>query len=221
MTASAYGVNAGKRLTTGSTASDLLAAAKRLDPQAWQELVDRYSWLIVHWCRHEGLSTDDAPDVLQAVLLQVVQHLGQFQKDGRTAAFRRWLRALTGSQVAEFRRKAAKQPHGNGGSTAQRRLLAVAEENSTVEGSPRLNSLLERFWMLVDRLEEAFEPSTWQAFWLTTFENLNSTEAAQILNMTPAAVRMAKARVVWRIRREDANLANELKNIKEHGASDG
>lgn len=201
----------------GSTASDLLAAAKRLDPQAWRELVDRYSWLIVRWSRDEGLGRDEAADVLQDVLLRVVQHLADFRKDGRTAAFRRWLRALTRSRVAEFRRKAAKQPRGSGGSSAQARFLSVAEESSVVEGGPQLNSLLERFWMLVDRLEEAFEPSTWQAFWLTTFENLNSAEAAQLLGMTAAAVRLAKARVVHRIRSEDANLATELKRIKESG----
>jgi RNA polymerase sigma-70 factor, ECF subfamily len=220
MVARTSGLNPDKRLKSVSTATDLLAAANRLDPLAWQELVDRYSWLIVRWCRHEGLSTDDVPDVLQAVLLRVVQRLGDFRKDGRTAAFRRWLRAVTRSQVAEFRRRAAKQPRGEGGSSAQRRFLAVAAASSTVEGSPLLNLLLERFWMLVDRLEETFEPSTWQAFWLTTFENLNSAEAAQFLNITPATVRLAKARVLRRIRNEDVNLANELVSIKERGTSD-
>jgi RNA polymerase sigma-70 factor, ECF subfamily len=220
MVARTSDLNADKRLKSDSTATDLLVAAKRLDPEAWQALVDSYSWLIVRWCRHEGLSTDDAPDVLQAVLLRVVQRLGEFRKDGRTAAFRRWLRAVTRSQIAEFRRRAAKQPRGEGGSSAQRRFLVVPEESSTVEGGSRLNSLLERFWMLVDRLEETFEPSTWQAFWLTTFENLNSTEAAQVLQMTPAAVRLAKARVVRRIRTEDASLAIELVSIKERGTSD-
>jgi RNA polymerase sigma-70 factor, ECF subfamily len=197
-----------------STASDLLGAARRLDPQAWQELVDRYSWLIVRWCRQEGLSADDAPDVLQAVLLRVVQHLGEFRKDGRTAAFRRWLRTLTRSQVADFRRRAAKQPRGDGGSSAQRRFLEVAEANSRAESSTRIELLLERFWKLVDRLEEAFEPTTWQAFWLTVFEDLNSREASQVLGITPAAVRLAKARVLRRIRQEDAGLACELQSTK-------
>jgi RNA polymerase sigma-70 factor (ECF subfamily) len=211
-------LNADPSRAAGSTASDLLGAARRLDPQAWQELVGRYSWLIVRWCRHEGLSMDDAPDVLQAVLLRVVQHIGEFQKDGRTAAFRRWLRALTRSQVAEFRRGAAKQPRGDGGSSAQRRFLAVPEESPHAEGGPGINLLLERFWVLVDRLEEAFEPTTWQAFWLTVFENLNSTEAARVLDITPAAVRLAKARVLRRIRKEDANLAKELESVKQRGA---
>ena len=116
--------------------------------------------------------------------------------------------------------KLPKQPRGEGGSSAQRRFLAFAAESSEAEGDSELDSLLERFWMLVDRLEETFEPSTWQAFWLTTFENLNSAEAAQVLNITPAAVRLAKARVVRRIRREDGNLADELKIIKERRTSD-
>jgi RNA polymerase sigma-70 factor (ECF subfamily) len=214
MAASTSGV-ANEGHHSDSTASGLLTAAKRLEPGAWQELVDRYSWLILRWCRQEGLSTDDARDVLQAVLLRMVQHLERFEKDGRTAAFRRWLRTLTHSQAAEFRRKAAKEPRGHGGSSAQGRMLALAERGPRATASPRLDSLLDRFWRLVDRLEETIEPSTWQAFWLTTFENLSSTEAAQMLGMTPAAVRMAKARVVRRIREEDAHLADELTNTRQ------
>jgi RNA polymerase sigma-70 factor (ECF subfamily) len=214
MAASASGVaNEGRH--SDSTASDLLAAAKRLEPRAWQELVDRYSWLVLRWCRQEGLDGDDARDVLQAVLLRVVQNLDRFEKDGQTAAFRRWLRTLTHSQVADFRRTAANQPRGHGGSSAQVRLSAVAEGGPRAAISPRIVSLLDRFWQLVDRLEETIEPSTWQAFWLTTFENLNSAEAAQMLRMTPAAVRMAKARVVRRIREEDAQLADELTNTRQ------
>lgn len=208
-------LNADKRFTSGSTASDLLAAAKRLDPGAWCDLVERYSWLIVLWCQKEGLPADDVPDVLQAVLLQVAGHIADFQKDGRTAAFRRWLRTITRSQVAEFRRAAAKQPRGQGGTSAHHRILAVAEKDPKSAGDPLLDSLLGRFWKLIERLEESFETSTWQAFWLTTFEAMTSAEAARCLSMTPAAVRLAKARVLRRIREDHADLANDLKSIQE------
>jgi RNA polymerase sigma-70 factor (ECF subfamily) len=217
MAAGAYDIDASGQFTSGSTASDLLAAAKQSDPQAWRDLVDRYTWLIVRWCRDEGLSNNDVPDVLQAVLLRVFQKLGEFQKDGRTAAFRRWLRTVTRNQVAGFRRQALKEPRGDGGSSAQRRFLAVAQAGLTDEKSPLLDSLLDRFWTLVDRLEETVEASTWQAFWLTTFENLNSAEAGQLLEMTPASVRLAKARVLRRIRAEDAQLADELNRVKSDG----
>jgi RNA polymerase sigma factor (sigma-70 family) len=211
-------LGAGQRRVADSTASGLLAAAKQLDSRAWQELVDRYSWLILHWCRQEGLQADDARDVLQAVLLRLVQNLARFEKDGRTAAFRRWLRTITHSQVADFRRNAAQQPHGQGGSSAQARLLTLADRDPRASTSERLDLLLERFWRLVDQLEETIEPSTWQAFWLTTSENLSSAEAAQVLGMTPAAVRMAKARVVHLIRELDADVADELNCVRNDGA---
>jgi RNA polymerase sigma-70 factor (ECF subfamily) len=207
-------LNSDKGLQPGSTASDLLAAAKRLDPEAWQELVDRYSWLIARWSQSEGIAPDDSPDLVQAVLLEVVGHLDRFEKDGRTAAFRRWLRTITRAQVAEFFRKAAKQPRAQGGSTAHDRLQRLPAEESSTAIDPRLEQLLERFWALVERLEETFEPSTWQAFWLTTFEHRTSVEAGQVLGISPAAVRLAKARVLRRIREEDARLANELKRTR-------
>jgi RNA polymerase sigma-70 factor, ECF subfamily len=206
MVVRAFDLNAEENLRPGSTPSGLLSRAKRFDPEAWQDLVGRYSWLTIHWCLQAGLSSDDAPDVLQTVLLRIAQRLGNSRKDGRTAAFRRWLRALTRSQVAEFRRNAARQPRGDGGSTAQRRFSTLTDKSAAVESAQQLDLLLERFWRLVDRLEESFRSPTWQAFWLTTVENLTSAEAAQVLKTTPAAVRLSKARILRRIGEEDANL---------------
>ncbi len=61
-----------------------------------------------------------------------------------------------------------------------------------------------RFWQLVERLEDQFEASTWQAFWLTTVESRTSKEVADLLKMTPNSVRLAKARVLRKLRAEAA-----------------
>jgi DNA-directed RNA polymerase specialized sigma24 family protein len=47
-----------------------------------------------------------------------------------------------------------------------------------------------------------FNEPTWRAFEMTTFEQLNSSEAARELNVTPNAVRKSKARVLQRLREE-------------------
>lgn len=47
-----------------------------------------------------------------------------------------------------------------------------------------------------------FEERTWQAFWLTTVEEKSPSLVAQTLEMTPAAVRQAKSRVLRRLREE-------------------
>jgi len=43
-------------------------------------------------------------------------------------------------------------------------------------------------------------PAAWQAFWLTAVDGLSGAEAAARLGQTPAAVFMAKSRVLARLR---------------------
>lgn len=192
---------------TDSTASDLLSAARRMEPQGWQEMLDRYSWLVFQWCCQAGLKVDDAADVLQTVMADVATSLSDFQKDGNKAAFRRWLRTITRRRIVDFRRTDGKQPHGEGGSAAQERILAVAEEvESSVSASSGRETLRGRFWDLLQKVEDEIDESIWQAFWLTTVENRTSIEAGKLLDMTPNAVRLAKGRVLQRLRQEAAAL---------------
>jgi RNA polymerase sigma-70 factor, ECF subfamily len=190
-----------RRVLPDSTESGLLDAAKRLDPAAWHELLDRYSWLVFGWCREHGLSADDSADVLQTVMGQVAVSLPRFRKDGKKAAFRRWLRTIARRRVADFRRADAKQPRGQGGSSAQRRLLAVpsAAESSSGDDA-RAGDDRARLWDTIERVAETFDESTWQAFWLTFVENHTSAEAGARLGMTANAVRLAKGRVLQRLR---------------------
>jgi len=184
------------------TDSRLVDAAKRMEPDAWRQLVDRYSWLVFQWCRNSGLSHENAADVVQVVLGQVAVHLPRFRKDGAKASFRRWLRSITRSKIVDFYRAEARQPRGEGGQPTQAQLnsLPADEDSHSAEPDP----VFERFWKLIERLEDKCDETIWQAFWLTTIENRTSTEAAGMLKMTPNAVRLAKARVLQRLRAEAA-----------------
>jgi RNA polymerase sigma-70 factor (ECF subfamily) len=196
--------------SSSSTASDLLEAARSMDPDAWRELVNRYSWLVFQWCRNADLSAQDASDVVQSVMAQVAVYLRDFKKDGKQGSFRRWLRTITRTKIADFLRNDGKQPHGEGGSTAQRQLLALPEESPSSDVQDAASeSRRKRIWEVVDRLEVEFSDSTWQAFWLTVVENLSAGDAAATLGLTPNAVRIAKWRVLQRLRAE-SGLAAEM-----------
>ncbi|HEV3304309.1 MAG TPA: sigma-70 family RNA polymerase sigma factor [Planctomycetaceae bacterium] len=186
---------------SNSTESGLLSAAKAGDAAAWRALVDRYSWLVFQWSRNAGLSPHDAADVVQSVLGQVGTYLPGFQKDGASGSFRRWLRTITRTKIADFCRANGEEPQGEGGSAAQQRLLAIPElaESSSAIDQDR-TALQRRLWQLIDRLEDEFEDSTWQAFWLTVIENHTTSEAAVQLELSPNAVRTAKWRVLKRLR---------------------
>lgn len=181
-----------------STASDLLSAARAMSPAAWETLSGRYSRLVVFWIHKSGVAPQSVPDVLQAVMLKVAAYLPTFEKDGKKASFRRWLRTITNSQVAEFQRRDGRQTVADGGSDALNRMLALPaplDPSSAAELAKegRLDDLLEQ-------VKTECPSTTWQAFWLTTVESQTSSEVAEELGITANAVRLAKARVLRRLR---------------------
>ena len=51
-------------------------------------------------------------------------------------------------------------------------------------------------------IRNEFEPRTWQAFWLTAVEGRAPKDVADELGMSGGAVRVAKSRVLHRLRAE-------------------
>jgi RNA polymerase sigma-70 factor (ECF subfamily) len=60
---------------------------------------------------------------------------------------------------------------------------------------------------ILDLLRPEFSDQTWRAFWRTAVEGLPATEAAEELGMSPGAVRVAKCRVLQRLRVELTELS--------------
>ena len=55
-------------------------------------------------------------------------------------------------------------------------------------------------------MREQFEPRTWTAFWRVAIQRDKTADVAADLEMTAAAVRKAKARVLRRLREEFGEL---------------
>jgi RNA polymerase sigma-70 factor (ECF subfamily) len=89
-------------------------------------------------------------------------------------------------------------------------LLAVPDASLSSDAQDdATESRRKRIWEVVDRLEDEFSDSTWQAFWLTVVENQTAGDVAAALGLTPNAVRIAKWRVLERLRAE-SELAAEM-----------
>lgn len=58
----------------------LVAAAANGNPEAWNELVDRYTPLLVTVIRRHRLTRTQAEDVAQTVWLRLVEHLGSLRE---------------------------------------------------------------------------------------------------------------------------------------------
>lgn len=192
-----------KPFDSNATASDLLGKAKRNDPEAWKVLFDRYAPLIRYWCRKSEFTADETDEVVQTAMTRVWVYLPRFSKDGEKAAFRRWLRTITLTIIADRSRTSGKHPRATGGTGALDMMNAIpdgeVEEGSSDVPSKENRSLV---WEIMDYLEDEFQEKTWRAFLMVFLEKQTSSEAAAELGMSPTAVRLAKARVLRRLRDE-------------------
>jgi RNA polymerase sigma-70 factor, ECF subfamily len=188
---------------SSATSRSLLDRVRADDAVAWDRLVSLYAPLVFYWCRRADLQEEDAADVLQEVFLAVATHLDGFHKDRPGDTFRGWLRVITQHKILDLFRRRQREPDGVGGSIAAERLADLpapaGSEGQSVADQRAERSLLFRS---LDFLRGEFEPKTWQAFWKTVVDDRSAKEVAEELGMSPGAVRVAKSRVLRRLREE-------------------
>ena len=189
------------------TSLSLLQRIRNGDNTGWYRVVDLYAPLVQHWCRRWGVAGADADDVQQEVFRSAAQSIAAFRRDREGDSFRGWLRAITRNRVLAFWRSRQRQPEAAGGSDAQQRFQEIPEPadlgNDDPEETEQFSALVRRALV---QLRGEFEPRTWQAFWATAVDELPSADVAGQLGMTANAVRMAKSRVLHRLREELGDL---------------
>ncbi len=196
-------LNRGEPQSSTATSHDLLDRLKADDAQAWDRLIVLYAPLVYRWCRRWDLRDQDISDILQDVFQAVAAHIATFRKERAGDTFRGWLRTIARNKVQDHFRKLAGEPEGVGGTDAQTRLTSLAaaspadDEDSPDETAERL--LLSRGLSLI---RDDFEDRTWKAFWATTVDGRDTKDVAADLQMSPGAVRVAKSRVLRRLREE-------------------
>lgn len=189
-------------LASPSTPRSLLDRVGGGDQEAWRALLHLYEPLLRHWLRAADLQPVDRDDLTQQVLAVLVRKLPTFQHNGRTGAFRAWLRTIALHEVAEFRRRRAALPE-----------LCAPND---LDALPTALDELARAWDteyerhvlagLLKLVEPDFAPSVWQAFRRLALDGTAAATVAAELGTTVNAVTLAKSRVLRRLRQEARGL---------------
>lgn len=195
---------------TNSTSLSLLQRLRRdSESTDWTRFVGVYEPLLRSWLRRKEVLGHDSDDLVQNVMSVVVRRLAEFEHNGRTGAFRTWLRTITVNCVREHWRSRQANPTGAGGSDM---LAVIAElEDPASPLSVLWNEEHDRQVMrqLLGILREEFEPQTWNAFEQFALQGQPAAEVAKNLGITPNAVFIAKSRVLARLRQESEGLLDE------------
>ena len=180
-----------------STSDDLefVHATQRGDISAFEQLVARYDGKLLRIAQHVTHNREDSEDAVQDAFLKAFQHLGEFRED---AQFSTWLIRITLNQALSRVRKrhTIKEMSLDDDFEGDDMMLPreVADWAPNPEELYRVSELRN---ILIKTLEE-LRPILRTVFVLRDIEGLSIDQTAEVLSLTPAAV---KARL-WRARHD-------------------
>ena len=194
--------NHGDERASTKTSRSLLARVHANEPAAWDRLVTLYAPLVWHWCRRMKLPEQEIADVFQEVFQSVATHLHRFRGDRPADTFRGWLRTITTNKILDHYRAKKRQPAASGGSEAQA-WWAQIPDMLPADDSPEETTLSnELFQQALKLIQSEFAERTWNAFWRVVVDGQSPQDVAKELAMSAGAVRVAKCRVLHRLRQE-------------------
>jgi RNA polymerase sigma-70 factor (ECF subfamily) len=189
----------------------LVRIRDRTNHEAWRQFVELYGPLVYHFGRKRGLQDADAADLVQIVFQAIAKQIDELEYDPRRGTFRGWLYAVVRNQMSKQlarNRRAIEQAEGGG-----ERLKEVADQD-TDEQLWQKEYELRLFRWGIEQIRNEFEPTSWQAFWLTAVEGKSAKEAGEALGMSVGAIYTAKSRVLSRLKSVVAELKESEAQIE-------
>ena len=187
-------------LTPTTRASLLLRLRDRQDHESWVEFVALYEPVAYRLLRRHGLQDADAREVMQDLFMAVSRSIDRFDTSRERGSFRGWLRRVARNLIINWLKERERRVTAIGGSNLQAMLdmLPADSDAQTLEFDHELRRAL--FQRAAKQVRTELQPATWQAFWQTAVLGTSAADAAKKLGMQTGAVRVAKCRVLVRLR---------------------
>ena len=192
------------RLSVTITSTSLLEALEKPENRtAWQQFVERYRPLVMHYAQNRfGLALHDADEAAQNTLAAFADAYQRGRYDREKGRLRKWLFGIATRQIRDFVRK-----RGKG------REVQVPDRGTSTGFLPRIpdnDAELEEMWQedwrravyqqCMVEVQAQFDAKTVEAFVLFAKQGMAAKEVAKKLGMTENAVYLAKYKILKRIR---------------------
>jgi RNA polymerase sigma factor (sigma-70 family) len=182
-------------------ASLIVKIADAQNAQAWEEFARLYQPVVYRLARRRGFQHADAEELIQEVMLAVARAVEGWDPDVARGRFRDWLHRIARNLMVNFLTRRKHQVWGTGNTDAQRMLEAECDADSAVTQMFEVEYRREAFRVAARRVQGVVKESTWQAFWLSTIDDLPAGDVARQLGMSVGSVYIARSRVMARLRR--------------------
>ncbi|MBO7223739.1 MAG: sigma-70 family RNA polymerase sigma factor [Kiritimatiellae bacterium] len=125
------------------TRSSVMAGVKEGSDAAWKRFYDLYAGFIYGIARSKGLMEQEADEIVQNVMLDVISHFkGDFVYDRKKGSFRGWLGHLVGWRVNDLIRQRTHISRGE-------KVTYTPIDEIQISQNPELDSMIEEEWRAV------------------------------------------------------------------------
>ena len=195
---------------TPTTRSSLLFRLRdSQDHEAWVEFVEIYEPAVYRQLRRCGLQDADARELMQELFLAVNRQVPKWELAKDRGSFRGWLRRVTRNLVINWMKHGQRRTLAYGGAESQSTFDELAADECPESAEFDFNVRRSMFQRASDQVRQEQSPKAWQAFWGTTVEGKRPDLVARELGMSDGAVRVAKCRVLTRLKEVVSTLENE------------
>jgi RNA polymerase sigma-70 factor (ECF subfamily) len=187
-------------LSPTTRASLLLRLRDSQDHEAWAEFVSLYEPVTYRMLRRHGLQDADAREVMQDLFLAVNRSIDHWDPAKERGSFRGWLSRVARNLVINWLKQRERSAIATGDSDVYSMLNNMPADSvaENIEFDQEVRRAL--FQRAAERVRGEVQPATWQAFWETGVCGSSPAEAARKLGMEVGAIRVAKCRVLARLK---------------------
>jgi RNA polymerase sigma-70 factor (ECF subfamily) len=180
-------------------ASLILRLQDAEDVAAWDEFAAIYGPVVFNVALSRGFQAADADNLVQEVFMAVASSISKWLHRDDRGSFRAWLLRIARNAAVDMITQKATRSLGRDGSEALAHLVNLPAPSAI---SSDLDLECERlvFQWASERVRKSVAEHTWQAFWLTSIEELSVEEAAAQLDTRPGNIYFARSRVMARIK---------------------
>lgn len=164
----------------------------------WERFVFLYEPFLRGQLRRYGLQHCDEADLVQEVFAVVLRRLGEFRHNGKTGAFRAWLREIVVYTARHFFGQQRLRPALD--ADADDWSAELADDDSPLAADWDREHDLHVTARLLELVRAEFDETHYQAFRCTTLDEQPIAAVAEALGVTSNVIYIARSRVLARLR---------------------
>ena len=184
-------------LNSSTISSILLSGARARNAEAWGQILARFNPKILDWIRRANVAKADEPDLIQDVWRSVLASLHHFHRQDQGDSFGGWLRTITQRRTIDYLQRRTHDRAISAMMIEEASRRPVKSDDDSVHFNSNQNRQLA---IACEKVKEAVNASTWQAFEMYVIEDKPVEEVMAALNIAEHTVYTAKSRVLRRLR---------------------